>query len=1165
MKKILSEIISKTSLVVACSSTVLLTACGGDGAKNGSNTLLDSNEDGRVVVVLQDDPNDVELGPVIISNDPATEGAGLFVRQSDPDQHIAGFEFCCGKFDTYQNHEFTNATGDFAKLDGGWWGGDVAGNLGDRVFSSFGDGFLEDGTSLGWIGFSATGTIESPEFEITDSYINFLIGGGENGIDRPNTTAVALVVDGEIVRQSSGKNLEFEVAWDAWDVRTLKGRTAKILFIDNHPDDNSDTAVPYLLADEFRIANSAAVQPAPESVVKFGAKEFTNMPELEGTPAFIRKQDPNQNIAGFEFCCGGFGTYGIHNFNVTGDMQFLDGGWWAADVVNSIGERAFSSRADGKTPTGVSLGWIGDDKTGTLATPSFEINANYINFLIGGGTNPYMAGSNRENRTTAMVLRVNGKVVRQATGNGLESQVDWKTWDVSSLIGETAVIEIIDFHDASIDDGSLPFLLVDEIRSADKAAAIPESDSLVIAAEGHAVGFNLNMIDPNPIYIDGTYYLYHLQNFSFHSWGLTKTKDLLSASFPIEVLSASGDGEAQDQFLGSGSVVRDHAGKYHLFSTGHNQNLSPKEVVLHAIAADSTLTRWIDQPDDTFSADGGYSSDDFRDPKVFWNEEADQYWMLLTSRYAGEAAIALYTSTDLSTWVAADPLYTENSNLNLEVPDYFNLGEEGDLTPFLVYSDQRDGSRQVKYLSENFGVWSIPENDALDGKYFYAGRTAGDDSERLMFGWVADRNTRDDSGTLGFGGDLIAHQLTKSATGELKVSLPEKIRAGLQTVADTAMVSKSGDVTGDAPVIDLGANSSFALAAANEVNRLELEVSSSTAEAVFGIQFTRIVEKEGEMVEERVAIQIDAQDDEAEFFFDAGEPSLILEEPELQAGNLWATNWGDFSASSFQQCCYGGDNAMGAWGDWGYQEATGDMILIDGGQWAGGGGADVIGAHDDRIFRSFGDQIGGGFLGWEITGSVTTPKFTITKDFINFLIGGGSNPWGTDKATAIGLFIVGGDGNPVRTSAGDDTFHNGSFPELEVKWSAWDVSEFKGQEAYVVLVDNHDGDGSPGLPFLLADHFFEHDLPAIDLPLPGPPPTSAGLGLEDNPVVKVDLDTEAGVGLDLFLNPEVGIGTLYLDGKRALSFRLYDMKDYDIGLYTNDDGISIDNLVRFTK
>jgi fructan beta-fructosidase len=79
-----------------------------------------------------------------------------------------------------------------------------------------------------------------------------------------------------------------------------------------------------------------------------------------------------------------------------------------------------------------------DQAQGTLTSPVFTITQAYINFLIGGGNNPY-PGSN----PTAVLLLVNGQVVDSATGQD-EELLNWVSWNVTQYIGQKAQIEIID-------------------------------------------------------------------------------------------------------------------------------------------------------------------------------------------------------------------------------------------------------------------------------------------------------------------------------------------------------------------------------------------------------------------------------------------------------------------------------------------------------------------------------------------------------------------------------------------------------------------------------------------------------------------------------------------------------------------------------------------------
>ena len=81
----------------------------------------------------------------------------------------------------------------------------------------------------------------------------------------------------------------------------------------------------------------------------------------------------------------------------------------------------------------------GDDSQGTLTSPPFKIERPYLNFLIGGGAH--------EGQTCVNLL-VDGEIVRTATGpndqSGGSERLDWHSWDVGTLQGTEAVIEIVD-------------------------------------------------------------------------------------------------------------------------------------------------------------------------------------------------------------------------------------------------------------------------------------------------------------------------------------------------------------------------------------------------------------------------------------------------------------------------------------------------------------------------------------------------------------------------------------------------------------------------------------------------------------------------------------------------------------------------------------------------
>lgn len=430
-------------------------------------------------------------------------------------------------------------------------------------------------------------------------------------------------------------------------------------------------------------------------------------------------------------------------------MIYLNGGQWAADITNHIGDRVLAtygeSFMDSNATEASYLGW---EATGTIKSPSFMISASYINFLVAGGTNSFDMDN-----ATAIVLRVNGKIVRQASGNGLENELSWRSWNVSALIGMQAQIEVIDRHDNTQDDGSLPFILIDEIRQANKAAVQPSVDSVVSTVQIYDQILNLDMIDPNPIMIDGVLHVFYLQNVGYHSWGLVKTEDLLSSTAPVEVLKASGDANRHDQFLGSGSALVDQQGQTHIFFTGHNREISPVEQVFHAVADDKSLYNWTVLKDDIFSGSNGYSDFDFRDPMVFWHESTGNYWMLITTRYNNQAAIGHYTSDDLSVWTPQSPLYLENSPLNLEVADIIHLDghrlrvtADGQLTVTMpeLYRQELANSLSILFVSssnnvtENDGVINVPAGSnmllASETSKNRMSLTINSDNEDAIFG-----------------------------------------------------------------------------------------------------------------------------------------------------------------------------------------------------------------------------------------------------------------------------------------------------------------------------------------------------------------------------------------------------------------------------------------------
>ncbi|MFI4860441.1 MAG: GH32 C-terminal domain-containing protein [Phycisphaerales bacterium JB063] len=104
-----------------------------------------------------------------------------------------------------------------------------------------------------------------------------------------------------------------------------------------------------------------------------------------------------------------------------------------------------------------------DRTTGRLTSPAFEIQRDYIHFLIGGGKQP---------EHLSMRLVIEGQAVRTATGNqdrsGGEERLDLTGWDVAEFRGQTAHIEIIDQA-----TGGWGHLTVDHLVQSNERPPIP--------------------------------------------------------------------------------------------------------------------------------------------------------------------------------------------------------------------------------------------------------------------------------------------------------------------------------------------------------------------------------------------------------------------------------------------------------------------------------------------------------------------------------------------------------------------------------------------------------------------------------------------------------------------------------------------------------------------
>ena len=124
------------------------------------------------------------------------------------------------------------------------------------------------------------------------------------------------------------------------------------------------------------------------------------------------------------------------------------------------------------------------------------------------------------------------------------------------------------------------------------------------------------------------------------------------------------------------------------------------------------------------------------------------------------------------------------------------------------------------------------------------------------------------------------------------------------------------------------------------------------------------------------------------------------------------------------------------------------------------------------------------FLGGDgATGKLTSPEFTIERDYIKFLIGGGGHP----GKTCMNLLV---DNKIVLSATGPNTEPGGSEA---LDWDNWDVKKHKGKKVVIQIVDAASG----GWGHINVDQIVQSGTPARKRPQapartqPPPPPENA--------------------------------------------------------------------------
>jgi sucrose-6-phosphate hydrolase SacC (GH32 family) len=240
--------------------------------------------------------------------------------------------------------------------------------------------------------------------------------------------------------------------------------------------------------------------------------------------------------------------------------------------------------------------------------------------------------------------------------------------------------------------------------------------------------------DVMPFYWKGEYHVFYLTNPTGNhdvNWEHTVSKDLvtwkeLPPAFTPDKNDPTGP-EGGCMFTG---CVVEKDGTFHAWYTSWNEmNPAGREYLSHATSKD--LIQWTKHPEHMIAPDGvhyaNHRNRDFRDPQVFWNEKAKEYWMHILANVPGKKGnrFGLLTSKDLVTWQQQNDVEGVPGD---ECPDYVSIGDT-----HYVHS-----CRRYCYSDRLEGPYKYPElTRELDRPFLNAGKRVWDGKRHVLFaGWA---------------------------------------------------------------------------------------------------------------------------------------------------------------------------------------------------------------------------------------------------------------------------------------------------------------------------------------------------------------------------------------------------------------------------------------------
>ena len=291
-----------------------------------------------------------------------------------------------------------------------------------------------------------------------------------------------------------------------------------------------------------------------------------------------------------------------------------------------------------------------------------------------------------------------------------------------------------------------------------------------------------------PFFHNGEWHLYYLKppkgawdpiERSLTSMAYMKSKDLVCWEEMADCFTIGEKGEPDEKGCWTGCVV-EQDGRFHFFYTGYDPN-KQRQNICKAISTD--LKQWEKIADNPIleADERHYEIGDWRDPFVYWDDELNHYVMMIVARnksgpFWNRGCIAIAFSTDLDNWVIQNPelsKFPKHQSFCPECPELFKLGNYW----YYVVSRFSESQQTIYFVSSHMnGPWERRRLDSLEGRRFYASKSASYGTKQVTFGWIPFRENDADDGVFAWGGTFGSpRELVSENDGTLTMRLAAEV------------------------------------------------------------------------------------------------------------------------------------------------------------------------------------------------------------------------------------------------------------------------------------------------------------------------------------------------------------------------------------------------------